>query len=75
MILNKLKELLSELKKFKVQTILMLHYQKRNHYKISHSSVKLTATNSEIHKAFICMKQSIMTKTKNYARDDVIILY
>ena len=34
MIKNKLKELLSELKKFKVQKILVLDYKKRNDHKI-----------------------------------------
>ena len=38
---NKLKELLNELKKFKVQTILVLDYQKINDCKIFHSSAKL----------------------------------
>ena len=38
MIKNKLKELLSEMRKFKVQTILALDYKKRNDYKILHSS-------------------------------------
>ena len=32
---NKLKELLSELKKFKVQTVLVLNYKKRNDRKSS----------------------------------------
>ena len=41
MIKNKLKELLSELKKFKVQTKLVLDYKKINDRKISHSSAKL----------------------------------
>ena len=40
MIKNRLKELLSELKKFKVQTILVLDYKKRNDLKIFHSSTK-----------------------------------
>ena len=35
---NKLKELLSELKKFKVPTILALEYKKRNGGQIFHSS-------------------------------------
>ena len=36
MIKNKLNELLSELKKFKVQTILVLDFKKRNDHKIFH---------------------------------------
>ena len=35
MIKNKLKELFSELKKFEVQTILVLQYKERNDHKIS----------------------------------------
>ena len=61
---NKLKELLNELKKVKVQTILVVDYKKRNHRKIFHSCTKLIASNSDIDKAFICMHQSIMTKIK-----------
>ena len=44
----KLKEQLSELKKFKVQTILVLDYKKRNDCKIIHSSTKLIASDSDI---------------------------
>ena len=67
MIKNKLKELFSELKKFKVQTILVLDYKKRNDRKIFHSSAKLIASDSDIDEAFKSMHQSIMTKIKNYA--------
>ena len=66
MIKNKLKELLSKLKKFKVQTILVLDYKKRNDHIIFHSSAKLIASDSDIDKAFISMHQSIMTKIKNH---------
>ena len=44
----KLKEQLSQLKKFKVQTILVLDYKKRNDSKIIHSSTKLIASDSDI---------------------------
>ena len=40
---NKLKKLLNELKKFKVQTILVLDYKKRNDCKIFYLYVKLIA--------------------------------
>ena len=50
---NKLKELLRELKKFKVQTILVLGYKKRNDCKIFHLRTKLIASDSDINKAFI----------------------
>ena len=77
MIKNKLKELLSELKKFKVQTILVLDYKKTNDRKIFHSSAKQIASYSDIDEAFKSMHQSI---TKNYACKnwfvlDVIIKY
>ena len=41
MVNSKLKELLSEMNKFKVQAILVLEYKKRNDCKIFHSSAKL----------------------------------
>ena len=74
MIRNKLKELLYELKKFKVQTILVLDYKKRNDRKVFHSSAKLIASDSDIDEAFESMHQSIMTKTKNCACKDWIVL-
>ena len=74
MIKNKLKELLSKLKKFKVQTMLVLDYKERNDSKIFHSCAKLIANNSEIDEAFKSMDQSIMTKIKNYAYKDWILL-
>ena len=45
---NELKEHFSELKKVKVQTILVLDYKKRNNGKIFHSSAKLIASDSDI---------------------------
>ena len=50
---HKLKELLSELKKFKVQTVLVLDYKKKNDCKTFHSSAKLIASDSDIDEAFI----------------------
>ena len=60
------------MKKFKVQTILVLDYKKRNDCKIFHSSAKLTASDSDIGEAFKSMHQSIMTKIKNYVYKDCI---
>ena len=48
MLKNKLKELLNELKMFIVQVILVLHYKKRNNWKIFHSFTKLIASDSDI---------------------------
>ena len=48
----KLQELLSEMKKFKFQIMLVLEYKKRNDCKIFHLSTKLIASHSDIHKAF-----------------------
>ena len=72
MIKNKLKELLSELKKFKVQTILVLDYKKRNDCQTFHSGAKVIANDSDIDKTFKFIHQSIMTKIKNYACKDWI---
>ena len=71
---NILKELLSELKKFKVETILVLDYKKRNDCKIFHSNAKLIASDSDIEEAFKSIHQSNMTKIKNYAGEDCIVL-
>ena len=64
---NKLKELLSELKNIKVQTIFVLDYKKRNDHKIFQSSSKLINSDPDIDEAFKSMHQSIMSKIKNYA--------
>ena len=69
MIKSKLKELLSELKNFKVQAILVLEYKKRNNRKIFHSRIKLIASDSDIDEAFKSMRQSIITKIKNSASE------
>ena len=74
MIKSKLKELVSELKKFKVQTILALDYKERNDHKIFQSSAKLIASDSGIDEAFKFIHQSIMTKLKNYACKYWIVL-
>ena len=64
MIRNRLKELLTELKKFKVQTILVLGYRKRSDQKIFQSSVKLIASDSDIDISFKFMHQGNMIKKK-----------
>ena len=66
---NKLKELLSKLKKFKVQSMLVLKYKNRNDHKIFHSSVKLIVSDSGIDEAFKSIHQSIMTKINNSASE------
>ena len=48
---NTLKELLSDLKKFKVQTVLVLGYKKRNNGKIFDSRTKLIAIDLDIDEA------------------------
>ena len=52
---NKLQASLSELKKFKAQTVLVLDYKKRNDRKIIHSSNKLIAGDPCIDEAFKSM--------------------
>ena len=61
---NILKGLLSKLKKFKVQTVLVLDYEKRNDSQIFHSSTRLIASGLDIDEAFKSMHQSIITKIK-----------
>ena len=67
---NKLKGLLSTLKKFKVQIILVVEDKKRSDHKILNLSTKLIPNDSEMDEAFKSMHQSIMTKVKNYASED-----
>ena len=69
MIKNKSKQLLSELKKLKVQTILVLTYKRRNDSKIFHLSVKLIARDSDIDESFTSMHQSITMKIKHSAAE------
>ena len=71
---HKLKELLSDFKKFKSQALLVLDYKKRKDHKIFHSSTILIASNSDIDEAFKTTYQSIMTKIRNYACEDWIAL-
>ena len=65
---TKLKELLSELNRFKLQTILVLDYKKRNDCKTlnCNSSTELIANNSDIDEAFKPVDPSIRTKIKIY---------
>ena len=58
---KKLKELLRELKKFKVQK---KNLKKWSGTKIFHSGTKVTASYSDIDEAFKSMHQSIMAKKK-----------
>ena len=71
---SKLKQWLSELKIFKVQTILVLEYKKINDRKIFHSSTELIASDPDIDEAFKSMHQGIMTQITNYASKDWIVL-
>ena len=74
MIKHKSKKLLSGLKNFRVQTILVLEYKRRNDHKIFHLNVKLNTGDSGIDKVFKSMHQSIMTKIKNYTCKHWIVL-
>ena len=65
--------MLSELKKFKVQSILVLEYKKRNDHKIFHSSHKLIASDSDIVEEFKSKHQSIIIKMKNFSSEDWIV--
>ena len=66
--------MLSELKKFKIEAILVLEYKKRNDRKIFHSTAELIVSGSDIHEAFKSMHQSIMRKRKNSASEDWIAI-
>ena len=66
--------MLNQLKKIKVQTILVLDNKKRKGCKIFHSNTKVTAGDSDIDEVFKSMDQSIMAKIKNYASKDLIVL-
>ena len=74
MIKNKLKELLSELKKFKVETVLVVDYEKKNDCKIFYSCTEPISSNSDIDEPFESIHQSIMAKIKTYAYEDWIVL-
>ena len=69
--------MLSELKKFKVQSILILEYEKRDDHKsmhkIFHLNPKLNASDSDIDRAFKSIHQSIMMKLKNSAKGDWVV--
>ena len=66
--------MLDELKKFKVQTILVLENKKIDDHqlmrKIFHSSSKLVAIDPDIDKVFRSMHQSVMTKIENSFSED-----
>ena len=66
--------MLSELKKFKVQALLVLDSKKRNYHKILHSSTKLIASVSDVDEVFKSMHQSITAKIDNYAFEVWIVL-
>ena len=68
---NKLKELLSQFKKFKVPKI--LDYKKRNDRIMLHSSTKLTIGASDIDVAFKSMHQSTKTIIKSYDCNNWIV--
>ena len=59
---------------FEVQTILVLDCKKRNDREIFHSSTKAYASHSDIDEVFKSKHQRIMTKMKNYAWKDWIVL-
>ena len=64
--------MLSGLKKFKIQIILVLDYKKRNGRKIFHSSTKLVASDYDIDEAFTSMHQKFIIKIKNYTCKDCL---
>ena len=69
---NKVKKKYSVI--LKVQAILILNYKERNNRKIFQSSAKLIVSVLDIDEAFKSMHQSIMTKMRNSASKDWIVL-
>ena len=67
----KLRNLLGELKKFKVQTILVLEFKKMDDHKVIYKIflfiTNLNVNDSDIDKAFRSMHQSIITKIKKFS--------
>ena len=72
MMKNKVKKKYSVI--LKVQAILILNYKERNNRKIFQSSAKLIVSVLDIDEAFKSMHQSIMTKMRNSASKDWIVL-
>ena len=66
--------MLSKFKKFNVQTVYVLAYKKRNACKIFYLCTELITSYSDIDKEFIFMNEGNVTKIKNYAYEDWIIL-
>ena len=62
MIQTKLKEFLSELKKFIFRTTLILGYKRINDHKAFYSTTKLIASDTDIHETFQSMHQSFMAR-------------
>ena len=70
---NKLKVLLNELRKFKVGTVLVLDYKKRNDSQIFHSCTKLIASELGHDKAFNSIYQIIISKIKHACENWIIL--
>ena len=70
---DKLKVLLNELRKFKVGTVLVLDYKKRNDSQIFHSCTKLIASELGHDKAFKSIYQIIISKIKHACENWIIL--
>ena len=73
MIKNQLNQFLSDWKNLKLR-ILVLEYKKRNDCKTFYSRTKLITGDSDTDEAFTSTHQNIMTKMKDYASEDLIVL-
>ena len=69
----KLKELINELKKFRVYSILILEYKKRNYHETFESTTKRVASDSETDEAFKSMHQKILMKIKFFDSLDWVV--
>ena len=62
------------MERFKVKSILVLEYKKRNDHKIFHSIAKLMGSDSDIDGVFKSMHHSVMTKIKGYGTENWAVL-
>ena len=71
--------MVDELKKFNVQSVLVLEYKKigdhKAMHKTFHSSTKLITNDLDINKAFVSMHLNVMTKVKNFVSENCRTCY
>lgn len=68
------KKLSNDLKKFKIQSVLVLKYKKGNIRKVFYSSVKIIDSDSNIDEALKSIHQSLAKKIKTFASEDWVVI-